>query len=132
MTASTAPAADAPADVTGSNSTDYSSYFYSDSSSYHITNDGSDSAQIVKLAIGASYTVTFDANGHGTAPSAKTNVMRGSTIPSPTALTESGCTFGGWYTDSSCMTDDYDGAGFGSQSALGVFRISVPREIVFL
>ena len=47
------------------------------------------------------YTVTFNANGHGTAPSSQT-VYYGYTATQPTAPTASGYTFGGWYTDSAC------------------------------
>ena len=48
-----------------------------------------------------SNTVTFDANGHGTTPSAQT-VEYGKTATQPDALSETGYVFGGWYTDSSC------------------------------
>lgn len=49
------------------------------------------------------YTVTFDANGHGTAPAAET-VESGKTASEPAALTAEGYTFGGWYTDAACTT----------------------------
>ena len=51
----------------------------------------------------ATYTVTFDANGHGTAPAVQT-VNSGETANEPTAPTESGWTFGGWYTEAACTT----------------------------
>lgn len=41
------------------------------------------------------FTVTFDANGHGTAPAAQT-VNDGETATEPEALSETGWTFGGW------------------------------------
>lgn len=44
------------------------------------------------------YTVTFDANGHGTAPE-ETLVLKGGFISQPTAPTADGYTFGGWYKD---------------------------------
>ena len=47
--------------------------------------------------------VTFDANGHGTAPAVQT-VNSGETATEPTAPTESGWTFGGWYTEAECTT----------------------------
>ena len=47
------------------------------------------------------YKVTFNANGHGTAPAAQT-VTSGSKATKPTDPTASGYTFGGWYTDSAC------------------------------
>ncbi len=53
-----------------------------------------------------SYTVTFHANGHGVAPAAQT-VLEGNKATEPTAPSESGWTFGGWYTDASC-TQAYD------------------------
>lgn len=46
-------------------------------------------------------TVTFEANGHGTAPSAKT-VLRGNTVTAPTEPTASGHTFEGWYKEAGC------------------------------
>ncbi|MGN1126992.1 MAG: InlB B-repeat-containing protein, partial [Ruminococcus sp.] len=54
----------------------------------------------------ATYTVTFNANGHGTAPSSQ-NVSSGGTATEPTAPTASGYTFGGWYKESEC-TNAYD------------------------
>ena len=48
-------------------------------------------------------TVTFDSNGHGTAPSAQT-VTYGEKVIKPSDLTETGYTFGGWYTDSDCTS----------------------------
>lgn len=50
-----------------------------------------------------SATLTFDANGHGTAPDAQT-VAVGGTVTAPTAPTATGYTFGGWYTDEACKT----------------------------
>ena len=48
------------------------------------------------------YDVTFDANGHGTAPAAQT-VTYGTKATEPAAPTEEGWTFGGWYKESSCV-----------------------------
>ena len=45
-----------------------------------------------------SYTVTFDKNGHGTAPAAQT-VKEGYKATEPTAPTAEGYTFGGWYKE---------------------------------
>ncbi len=47
------------------------------------------------------YTVSFNANGHGTAPASQT-VAYGSTANTPTAPTANGYTFGGWYTEAAC------------------------------
>ena len=52
------------------------------------------------------YTVTFHANGQGTAPAEQT-VAYGSTAAEPTAPTATDYTFGGWYTDADC-TAAYD------------------------
>ena len=52
------------------------------------------------------YTVTFDANGHGTAPAAQ-NVESGKTATKPADPTETGWTFGGWYTEAAC-TNAFD------------------------
>ena len=48
-----------------------------------------------------SYTVTFDVQGHGTAPKAQT-VNYGKKAATPKAPTESGYAFGGWYQDAAC------------------------------
>ena len=47
------------------------------------------------------YTVTFDANGHGTAPAAQT-VLSGSMATKPADPTATGWTFGGWYKEKEC------------------------------
>ena len=52
------------------------------------------------------FAVTFDANGHGTAPDAQT-VNSGGTATEPTAPTESGWSFDGWYTEAAC-TNAFD------------------------
>ena len=52
------------------------------------------------------YTVTFNANGHGTAPAAQT-VSQGSKATQPTAPTATGYTFGGWYKEAGC-TNAFD------------------------
>ena len=50
------------------------------------------------------YTVSFNANGHGTAPEAQT-VNDGETATRPADPTAEGWTFGGWYTDAACTTE---------------------------
>lgn len=47
------------------------------------------------------YTVTFNANGHGTAPDAQL-VENGQKATEPTAPTADGWTFGGWYKEAGC------------------------------
>ncbi len=59
-----------------------------------------------KEAEPATHTVTFDANGHGTAPAAQ-KVGEGSKVTKPADPTASGWTFGGWFTDKAC-TEAYD------------------------
>ncbi|MCR5073267.1 MAG: InlB B-repeat-containing protein [Clostridiales bacterium] len=49
------------------------------------------------------YTVTFDANGHGTAPAAQT-VKEGEKAAKPADLSAGGYTFDGWFTDKECKT----------------------------
>ncbi|MBQ4417473.1 MAG: InlB B-repeat-containing protein, partial [Butyrivibrio sp.] len=54
------------------------------------------------------FTVTFDANGHGTAPDAVT-VTEGSTIAKPDDLSAEGFTFHGWFCDLAAMVAwDFD------------------------
>ena len=52
------------------------------------------------------YTVTFNANGHGTAPTAQT-VTQGNKATTPAAPTVTGYTFGGWYKEANC-TNAFD------------------------
>ncbi len=59
-------------------------------------------AQIVVTGTGLpTYEVTFDANGHGTAPTAQT-IVENATATEPAALTATGYTFGGWYKEAAC------------------------------
>ena len=50
------------------------------------------------------YKVTFNANGHGTAPTAQ-NVEENKKATEPTAPSATGYTFGEWYTDQACSDD---------------------------
>lgn len=52
------------------------------------------------------YTVTFNANGHGTAPAAQ-EVIQGNKATQPAAPTATGYTFGGWYREAGC-TNAFD------------------------
>ena len=52
------------------------------------------------------FTVTFNDNGHGTAPAAQT-ITSGEKATEPTAPTATGYTFGGWYKESAC-TNKFD------------------------
>ena len=51
--------------------------------------------------VAEAYTVTFNANGHGTAPSSQL-VEKGQLATAPTPPTADGYTFGGWYKESGC------------------------------
>ena len=61
------------------------------------------SVVITKGAAPVYYTVTFNANGHGTAPAAQT-VEEGKTAAKPADPTADGWTFGGWFTEKECKT----------------------------
>ncbi len=65
-----------------------------------------DGSLVLKVYFKQQFTVTFDANGHGTAPDAQT-VDAGKTANKPTDPSESGFVFGGWFTDAECTTE-YD------------------------
>lgn len=56
----------------------------------------------------ATYTVTFNANGHGTAP-AEQRITSGGKARNPGQLTDSEYDFGGWYKDKECTDgQEYD------------------------
>ena len=67
---------------------------------------GTESSKIIYYRSEDVYTVTFDANGHGTAPTAQT-VSQGSKATQPAAPSATGYTFGGWYRESNC-TNAFD------------------------
>ena len=50
------------------------------------------------------FTVTFHANGHGSAPQSITGIKSGELIQKPADPTAQGYRFDGWYKDSSCST----------------------------
>ena len=62
---------------------------------------GTESSKTIYYRSEQVYTVTFNANGHGTAPVTQT-VSQGSKATKPADLTETGYTFGGWYKESNC------------------------------
>lgn len=59
-----------------------------------------------KYEVAEAYTVTFNANGHGTAPEAQV-VKDGQKATEPSPLSETGYTFGGWYKEEAC-TNQWD------------------------
>lgn len=52
----------------------------------------------------AGFTVTFDTQGHGTAPQPYTNIKEGALIQKPADPAAEGYVFGGWYQESECKT----------------------------
>ena len=52
--------------------------------------------------VAISYTVTFNANGHGTAPSSQ-DIVEGGKVTKPSDPTATGYTFGGWYKEAGCV-----------------------------
>ena len=67
-----------------------------------IAGDGS-TVVVIRYARNA-YTVLFDANGHGVAPSVRSGVLYGALLDNPGALSADGWSFGGWYADEACST----------------------------
>lgn len=66
------------------------------------TRDGSDlSASCMITVTAPSFTVSYDVNGHGTAP-ATTLVYTGSSLNRPVEPVASGYRFAGWYKEASC------------------------------
>lgn len=59
------------------------------------------SAPSLNVTYPASFTATFNNNGHGTAPANQT-LAAGSLLHEPVALTADGYIFGGWYTEEGC------------------------------
>lgn len=51
------------------------------------------------------YTVEFDVQGHGTAPSDITGITGGTTITTPDAPSADYYTFGGWYKEAACTNE---------------------------
>lgn len=52
----------------------------------------------------STYKVTFDVQGHGTAPAGYEGISAGALIDSPKAPTANGYRFEGWYRDAACTT----------------------------
>ena len=77
------------------------------------------------------HTVTFDPNGHGTAP-ASVKVQDGGTITAPADPTEDGYTFKGWYTDPWCADDkafDFGNAITGNTTLYAKWSYDKPLDL---
>ena len=92
-----APTSTAPVSLTGANNADYSGYFHNDNPDYAIINGENNTVMLVM----GEYTVTFDANGHGTAPTEQKTTYGGK-ITEPAAPTAENYYFRGWFKESTC------------------------------
>ena len=92
-----APTSNAPVSITGANNADYSGYFHTDNPDYAIINGENNTVMLVM----GEYTVTFDANGHGTAPTEQ-KTSYGGKITEPAAPTAENYYFRGWFKESTC------------------------------
>ena len=54
-----------------------------------------------KYEVAEAYNVTFNVNGHGTAPEAQL-IKKNGTVSEPATLSATGYTFGGWYKEEGC------------------------------
>ena len=90
-----APTSTAPVSLTGTNNADYSGYFHTDNPDYAIINGENNTVMLVM----GEYTVTFDANGHGTAPTQQKTTYGGK-ITEPAAPTAENYYFQGWFKES--------------------------------
>ena len=97
VSATPAPTSNAPVSLTGTNNADYSRYFHNDNPDYAIINGENNTVMLVM----GEYTVTFDANGHGTAPSEQKTTYGGK-ITEPAAPTAENYYFRGWFKESTC------------------------------
>ena len=97
VSANPAPTSNAPVSITGANNADYSGYFHNDNPDYAIINGENNTVMLVM----GEYTVTFDANGHGTAPTQQKTTYGGK-ITEPAAPTAENYYFQGWFKESTC------------------------------
>ena len=97
VSANPAPTSNAPVSITGANNADYSGYFHNDNPDYAIINGENNTVMLVM----GEYTVTFDANGHGTAPTDQ-KTSYGGKITEPAAPTAENYYFRGWFKESTC------------------------------
>ena len=97
VSANPAPTSNAPVSITGANNADYSGYFHTDNPDYAIINGENNTVMLVM----GEYTVTFDTNGHGTAPTEQ-KTSYGGKITEPAAPTAENYYFQGWFKESTC------------------------------
>ena len=97
VSANPVPTSNAPVSITGANNADYSGYFHTDNPDYAIINGENNTVMLVM----GEYTVTFDANGHGTAPTEQ-KTSYGGKITEPAAPTAENYYFRGWFKESTC------------------------------
>ncbi|NMN01588.1 Listeria-Bacteroides repeat domain [Bifidobacterium sp. DSM 109963] len=78
----------------------YTGFTAGDVTQGNIAGDGSTVVKIYYTR--AKHDVTFDAKGHGTAPTGLTGVKYGAKVANPGDLSAEGYVFGGWYADEAC------------------------------
>ena len=61
-----------------------------------------DNLRIKRIPMGTEHKVTFNANGKGTAPSSQV-IAEGNLVSMPDEMTAQGYSFGGWYSEASCV-----------------------------
>lgn len=66
--------------------------------------DGTNGPEKPEAPAAVTYTVTFDVQGHGTAPQAQ-KVEKDGYAANPGTLTAEGWTFGGWYAEAACTNE---------------------------
>lgn len=91
--------------VTATPSDATAQYTYAFSSWSNVPNNVTDDVSNIQAVFTRTenkYTVSFNANGHGIAPSDITNVTYNTTISAPTAPTADGWIFEGWYKEFGC------------------------------
>ena len=91
-------------DLSGIDMTDKTLYVFNEQYNGGAKDDTklTDYASALQKVATEQFTVTFDVNGHGTVPTAVT-VWDGDKLTAPTAPTETGYVFDGWYKESECL-----------------------------
>ena len=101
VTTQTAPVDGKPVKITTNGAATDTEYFTPDNTAYEVKYNASSYLELVATY----YTVTFNANGHGTDLGSQI-VASGSNVTKPTNdPTATGYTFGGWYKDEACTNE---------------------------